>query len=281
MTNSKRGFTLIELLVVIAIIAILLAILLPSLQRVKEQARVVMCLTNFKAIGVGMFLYAEGQEGKLMTNEDAMHPYTAYRGDGAYDVEPKHSTAMKLGLLYETGIIEDPEIFYCPSNPSSQKSRLYVSYCSPGEWGTLPQNYNTENGSNNWVRTGCSYYPQSRKKTLPATTNVLTGAPVDFADITDNQTDLSPYRTMVTDVVWGWGSIAHRKSGIPRAINAVFGDGHAKTTIDGEHRSIFSPTIWFPTAVIGGPNPYTMRPYTGSWTAERQGFHTILSLFQP
>ena len=56
--THKSGFTLIELLVVISIIALLLSILMPSLQKVKEQARGVVCGSNVKNIGMGFMLYA-------------------------------------------------------------------------------------------------------------------------------------------------------------------------------------------------------------------------------
>ena len=45
----KQGFTLIELLVVISIIALLLSILMPALQKIKEQARAVICTANLRA----------------------------------------------------------------------------------------------------------------------------------------------------------------------------------------------------------------------------------------
>ena len=63
--RTKKGFTLIELLVVIAIIALLLSILMPSLQKVKEQARNLICSTNEKSLFTAWSLYSSSNDGKL------------------------------------------------------------------------------------------------------------------------------------------------------------------------------------------------------------------------
>jgi prepilin-type N-terminal cleavage/methylation domain-containing protein len=54
----RRGFTLIELLVVVAIIALLIAILIPSLQAAREQGKRAKCLSNLRAIATGMHSYS-------------------------------------------------------------------------------------------------------------------------------------------------------------------------------------------------------------------------------
>jgi len=58
-TGQRGGFTLVELLVVVSIIALLIAILLPSLKRARAQAKDVMCKANLKSVGQAFDMYAE------------------------------------------------------------------------------------------------------------------------------------------------------------------------------------------------------------------------------
>src|SRR5688500_18376786 len=63
--SATRGFTLIELIVVIAIIAILIALLLPTLSGARAAAKVVVCQSNMRQIGVAMAAYASENRGWL------------------------------------------------------------------------------------------------------------------------------------------------------------------------------------------------------------------------
>src|SRR6266436_2659833 len=81
--NRTKGFTLIELLVVIAIIAILAGLLLPSLQRAKQEAQASYCLNNLRQWGLATQLYVADNDD-LLPHEGWGNPINAQLLDGWY-----------------------------------------------------------------------------------------------------------------------------------------------------------------------------------------------------
>jgi len=75
--NKRRGFTLIELLVVIAIIAVLMAILMPTLNRAREQGRRSLCEHNLKQLTRAWIMYADENDDKIVHGAGGFHYYTA------------------------------------------------------------------------------------------------------------------------------------------------------------------------------------------------------------
>ena len=92
----RRGFTLIELLVVIAIIALLLAVIMPSLQKAKDAAKRAVCLAHLHSLGISWITYADENDGRIMNaktarlNEISASPrqFSMNWNPGAYHNEP-------------------------------------------------------------------------------------------------------------------------------------------------------------------------------------------------
>ena len=106
MANRKsRAFTLIELLVVIAIIALLLAILMPALTKVKNTAKRVVCQTNQHGIAQAYAAYASENEDRFIRIESAQPWFMTNRSGFGGWRENRHRFEP-----YTT-----PDQFYCPA----------------------------------------------------------------------------------------------------------------------------------------------------------------------
>lgn len=107
---AATGFTLIELLVVIAIISVLMAILMPTLSRVKEQGKRAACLSNVKQMSLAWIMYADDNDDKIVNGNTSAG---SHNKDGTCWVywpgrsasEAKRIDGIMRGLLYT----------YCPS----------------------------------------------------------------------------------------------------------------------------------------------------------------------
>lgn len=221
--RSKKAFTLIELLVVIAIIALLLAILIPSLSIAKERARRVIDMTNLRQTGLGLNVYAEQNDGKLppQYGNIAWRAAQAYV-DGGSSSKPK---AVHLGLVYENRMIDNPEIFYCPSQPRKIEYPWPYDYYfytrgNTIEWGSELIEPPSMSG-HKYVRTSYNYWIHGEMKLAK----------------------LASTKPIVVDNCQEWEVLPHKKSssGDPQGLSALFVDGHTSFCI---RKEIFDDALW-------------------------------------
>lgn len=113
--ERTNGFTLIELLVVIAIIALLMAILLPALNRAKDQGKMVRCRSNLKQIGLAAHMYAQDYNNKVPRDET----------DGLWSIlfMPYMGRTKQATHYYEI------KAYDCPNYPDKEQT---VDYCVNG-----------------------------------------------------------------------------------------------------------------------------------------------------
>ncbi len=118
--TSSKGFTLIELLVVIAIIALLVSILLPSLQKAKEMAKTAICRVNMRNISLGVNQYAQRNRDLLVWYRIKPNSSSHY-SDGEFFTNQLVRSEMVDGQnLHDVPPGEDRSSFRCPNGTNEE-----------------------------------------------------------------------------------------------------------------------------------------------------------------
>ncbi|MFI4917496.1 MAG: type II secretion system protein [Phycisphaerales bacterium JB060] len=139
MGRRSGAFTIVDVMVSIAVMMVLISLMMPALTKATETAHRLVCSSNVRQIGMGILMYADG-------NDDFLPPTTFY--DPAHnraeqmlilrlsavssaprDFSPETGGWDGLGLLYHGGYLDHAACFYCPSHdgahPVSQYSNSF------------------------------------------------------------------------------------------------------------------------------------------------------------
>jgi prepilin-type N-terminal cleavage/methylation domain-containing protein/prepilin-type processing-associated H-X9-DG protein len=138
--DRRVGFTLIELLVVIAIIGVLIALLLPAIQKVREAANRIKCQNNLKQIGLGVLNFESTYGGlppSRTTGMSAEAPYYPYQHSWTAALLPFIEQTNSFKLYNYNANWDDPAnyqairtylaVFNCPSTPEQPRSDTTIS----------------------------------------------------------------------------------------------------------------------------------------------------------
>ncbi len=135
---KRRAFTLIELLVVIAIIALLMAILMPSLRLARDQAYAIRCVSNLKALTLSWMLYKDDYDGKIVgghvggSQGGTLLDWVDVPPSGTDDPIELKKQGTRNGLLWP--YVKNIDVYRCPGDlrKNRQPQFAFRSYSIAG-----------------------------------------------------------------------------------------------------------------------------------------------------
>jgi prepilin-type N-terminal cleavage/methylation domain-containing protein len=225
---KKKAFTLVELLVVVSIIALLIAMLAPSLKAARDVVRTTYCRSTINALNKSVFVYSENNRGFMMVYQhrvDAGRPrapantYPSYVCFRSGSIDPNTGVltdARGFGLVYAMKLLYPAEMFYCPDpDPVDQRMNL-EGYPKP--WGTHA------GAGSDFIRNSYMWNPW-------VMTNPLSMGYKTYED----SLMLSRHpnsRFLTSDLLDDWESMRHKTS-VSASWNMGYADGHVYTFTSG------------------------------------------------
>lgn len=176
--DRRKGFTLIELLVVIAVIAVLMGVLMPALQQVRERGRRQSCASQIRQHVMAFLMYSDDNAGRL--------PLPDTPGGWLWDLD-----VDVVNFMLESGMTK--KMFYCPSNHAMHPNMdhfwtfnaevvnerhltgnfivsgyAYILQMASGRT-PRPEIQNNPSGGKRWLKTNRESHPALRELSVDAT----------------------------------------------------------------------------------------------------------------
>jgi len=273
----RPAFTLIELLVVVAIIALLVAILLPSLSRAREQARAVKCSSNLHQLAMATTYYAQDNANRL--------PYIL--GTDTGDGIPNHAPYYQYHQIFDFWeYLKDLSIFVCPSardensvlnvdayfdnSPEShynivqRSDERYLLAYRQGWWPNIdPTKYNGELITDLYTEYWFNDFSEGARTSTGKPVPAPNGGKIE-------KLPLPNYVVVLSDAVWHENKDALRHNG---GINIGFLDAHAEWYEQEEYWHHPEGSRNLPKA--RDYDPYGNRPFY-CWGLTLEGFNGLL-----
>jgi prepilin-type N-terminal cleavage/methylation domain-containing protein/prepilin-type processing-associated H-X9-DG protein len=265
--KRRKGFTLIELLVVIAIIALLLAILIPSLQTVKEMAAGSVCLYNQSGLTKAYYIYSQDNDDELVEANQGPNRWvdrprfsadTSVPDPGGWDAHDTTIGEKENGLMRGTlfPYAESTKLYHCPADkrfrqplalnvngPMSTRGGMgaYRSYALPAGANSYANGWDNANGV---VISGHTFHAVRKYTDFKSPGTKYIFVEENYTHMGGDATD-GPYTAGYNGGVWSfWSGSSYTAWWDPLApwhndkTNLGYADGHAEKLVWRDERTI-------------------------------------------